>query len=128
MDTRPPHPAIRPVCIPPPFGGTRMPIGGPAPPVFGSQNSGQTPLRSALPKCRGQVALVGLVSGIVNLLQLSMSIYMMQVFDRVLATRVLDTLLYLSLMVMVAILVMAVLDAVRGHVMQRLAAWVEHRV
>jgi PrtD family type I secretion system ABC transporter len=105
-----------------------MSIGGPAPTVFGSQNSGQTPLRSALQKCRGQLVLVGLFSGIVNLLQLSMSIYMMQVFDRVLATRVLDTLLYLSLMVMVAILVMAVLDAVRGHVMQRLAAWIEHRV
>jgi len=82
----------------------------------------------ALQKCHGQLAVVGLFSGIVNLLQLSTSIYMMQVFYRVLSTRVLDTLLYLSLMVTAAILVLTLLDAVRGHIMQRLAAWVEHRV
>src|SRR3712207_3285323 len=91
-------------------------------------SAADTPLRRALQACRTQFLLVGLFSGIVNLLQLSTSIYMMQVFDRVLATRVLDTLLYLSLMTAAAVLVLAVLDAVRGHVMQRLATWVEHRV
>jgi ATP-binding cassette subfamily C protein/ATP-binding cassette subfamily C protein EexD len=55
------------------------------------------PLRRALRACRKQFLLVGVFSGAVNLLQLTTSIYMMQVFDRVLATRVLDTLLYLSL-------------------------------
>ena len=52
-----------------------------------------TPLQRALHACRQQFWMVGLFSGVVNLLQLTISIYMMQVFDRVLATRSLDTLL-----------------------------------
>jgi PrtD family type I secretion system ABC transporter len=87
-----------------------------------------TPLRRALRTCRSQFIVVGLFSGIVNLLQLTTSVYMMQVFDRVLATKVMDTLLYLSLMALGAALVLALLDATRGKVMQGLASWVEHRV
>src|SRR5919199_5125814 len=87
-----------------------------------------TPLRRALQACRKQFLLVGLFSGAVNLLQLTTSLYMMHVFDRVLATRVLDTLLYLSLIAVAAVLVLALLEAVRGQVMTRVATWVEHRV
>jgi ATP-binding cassette, subfamily C, type I secretion system permease/ATPase len=53
---------------------------------------------------------------------------MMQIFDRVLASRILDTLYFLSLIAIIATLVLALLEAVRGQVMQRLAAWVEQRV
>src|SRR3954469_15694874 len=91
-------------------------------------SAAETPLRRALAACRKQFLLVGLFSGVVNLLQLTTSFYMMQVFDRVLATRILDTLLYLSIIAVVAVMVLALLEAVRGQVMQRLAAWVEHRV
>jgi ATP-binding cassette subfamily C protein/ATP-binding cassette subfamily C protein EexD len=91
----------------------------------GTEGSADTPLRRALAACRKQFILVGVFSGVVNMLQLTTSIYMMQVFDRVLATRILDTLLYLSI---IAVLVLAMLEAVRGQVMQRVAAWVEHRV
>jgi PrtD family type I secretion system ABC transporter len=94
----------------------------------GFDPTAETPLRRALRACRRQFVLVGLFSGVVNLLQLTTSIYMMQVFDRVLATRILDTLLYLSLIAVAAVLVLALLEAVRGQVMQRLASWVEHRV
>ncbi|HYZ32709.1 MAG TPA: type I secretion system permease/ATPase [Crenalkalicoccus sp.] len=87
-----------------------------------------TPLRRALAACRKQFILVGLFSGVVNLLQLTTSAYMMQVFDRVLATRILDTLVYLSLIAIAAVLVLALLEAVRGQVMQRIGSWVENRV
>src|SRR5918995_1080382 len=87
-----------------------------------------TPLQRALRACRKQFILVGLFSGMVNLLQLTTSIYMMQVFDRVLASRILDTLYFLSLIAIVATLVLALLEAVRGQLMQRMAAWVEQRV
>src|SRR4051812_11524842 len=88
----------------------------------------QTPLQRALGACRKQFILVGVFSGVVNLLQLTTSIYMMQVFDRVLASRILDTLYFLSLIAIAATLVLALLEAVRGQMMQRLAVWVEHRV
>jgi ATP-binding cassette subfamily C protein/ATP-binding cassette subfamily C protein EexD len=68
---------------------------------------------------------VALFSGVVNLLQLTVSLYMMQVFDRVLSSRSLDTLSYLTLIAMFALLVMAALDGLRSQVMQRLASWVE---
>ena len=97
-------------------------------PRVGFDTAAQTPLQRALQACRKQFVVVGLFSGVVNLLQLTTSIYMMQVFDRVLASRILDTLYYLSLIAIVATLVLALLEAVRGQVMQRLATWVEHRV
>src|SRR4051794_36803803 len=97
----------------------------PAPPAVGAV---QTSLRQAVSDCRKQFLLVGVFSGAVNLLQLTTSIYMMQVFDRVLATRSLDTLLYLTIIAIVAVLVLALFEAVRGQIMQRVAIWIEHRV
>lgn len=94
----------------------------------GFSSRATTPLRQALGVCRRYFVAVGLFSGVINLLQLTTSIYMMQVFDRVLSTRVLDTLAYLSLLAVFAILVLAVLEAVRGQILQRVGAWIEHRV
>ena len=99
--------------------GTRLAAGLP-----GFDTAADTPLRRALRACRKQFMLVGVFSGAVNLLQLTTSLYMMQVFDRVLTTRVLDTLLYLSLIAGAAVLVLALLEAARGQIMQRVASWV----
>ncbi|MBW8268543.1 type I secretion system permease/ATPase [Caldovatus aquaticus] len=92
------------------------------------ERAAETPLVRALGACRRQFWAVGLFSGVVNLLQLTVSIYMMQVFDRVLSTRSTDTLLYLTLIAVAAIGLLALLEAARGKVMHRVAAWVEHRV
>ncbi len=94
----------------------------------GAEATADTPLRRALQACRSQFILVGVFSGVVNLLQLTTSIYMMQVFDRVLSSRALDTLLYLSLIAILATAVLAILEGVRSKVMQRIGSWVEHRV
>lgn len=102
------------------------PAGPALPPGFGP--APETPLRRAIAACRKQFILVGVFSGAVNLLQLTTSVYMMQVFDRVLATRILDTLLYLTLIAVVAVLVLALLEAARGQIMQRVAMWIEHRI
>ncbi len=95
---------------------------------FGANPAKETPLAKALGACRGQFWLVGAFSGVVNLLQLTVSIYMMQVFDRVLATRSTDTLVYLTVIAIFALLVMAALEAIRSVTMQRIASWVELRV
>src|SRR3954453_8633049 len=99
-----------------------------APPGLRLETVTRTPLQRALGACRRQLMVVGLYSGVVNLLQLTTSIYMMQVFDRVMPSRILDTLYYLSGIAIVATLVLALLEAVRGQIMHRLATWVEHRV
>jgi ATP-binding cassette subfamily C protein/ATP-binding cassette subfamily C protein EexD len=85
-------------------------------------------LTRAIAAGKSQLVAVALFSGVVNLLQLTVSLYMMQVFDRVLSTRSIDTLYYLTLIAVFALLIMAVLDGLRGQVMQRLASWVEGKV
>ena len=85
-------------------------------------------LAASLRNCRGFFFWVGAFSGVANLLQLTVSLYMMQVFDRVLTTRNTDTLLYLTIIAVFALLILAVLEACRSTVMQRVAAWVEGRV
>ena len=78
--------------------------------------------------CKTQLLLVGLFSGMVNLLQLTVSMYMMQIFDRVITTDNVNTLVYLSLIAGSAILLLAILDFSRNQIMQRLATWVELKV
>lgn len=90
--------------------------------------NGDTALTRALASCRGLFWTVGLFSGVANLLQLTVSLYMMQVFDRVLTTRNTDTLVYLTVIAVAALGVLAALDAIRGAIMRRMAGWMEHRV
>ncbi|MCI0753174.1 type I secretion system permease/ATPase [Teichococcus vastitatis] len=99
-----------------------------APRVPGAERAPDTPLARAMATCRRDFVAVGLFSGVVNLLQLTVSLYMMQVFDRVLATRSTDTLMFLTLIAVSAILLLAILEAVRGSIMQRAAGWIEARV
>lgn len=96
--------------------------------LYSNDPTRETPLARALAACRGRFWLVGAFSGVVNLLQLTVSIYMMQVFDRVLATRNIDTLIFLTLIAVFALLVLAALEACRSVLMQRIASWIELRV
>jgi PrtD family type I secretion system ABC transporter len=88
----------------------------------------ETVLSRMIGCCRTQLLMVGLFSGMANLLQLTIFLYLMQIFDRVLTTRNVNTLVYLSLIAGVAILLLAVLEYSRSQTMQRLAIWVELRV
>jgi PrtD family type I secretion system ABC transporter len=85
-------------------------------------------LASAFAACRREFWLVGFFSGMVNLLQLTVSIYMLQLFDRVYATRSVDTLWLLTVIAAAALLLLAILEACRGMVMSRVAAWLEERL
>jgi len=96
--------------------------------LLGETKPAETPLARALAACRRQLLAVGVFSGVVNVLQLTVSIYMMQVFDRVLSTRNLNTLLYLTLIAIAALGLLALLEAARSRVMQRIGAWIEERV
>jgi PrtD family type I secretion system ABC transporter len=59
----------------------------------------------------------GLFSLAINLLLLVPPLYMLQVFDRVLASRSVETLVVLTLAAIVALLVMAVLDVLRARLL-----------
>ena len=75
-------------------------------------------------------ALVGVavISLFVNLLMLTVPLYMLQLFDRVLASRSEDTLVYLTIAAIGALAVLGALDMLRARVMVRLSTWMEHRM
>jgi ATP-binding cassette subfamily C protein PrsD len=64
---------------------------------------------------------IGVFSGVINILMLSGSIYMMQVYDRVIPSRNVATLLGLSLMVLIAFLIQGYFDALRTRMLCRVA-------
>lgn len=95
---------------------------------FGGPEAQKTILARAVEACRQQFIAVGVFSLIVNILQLTVSIYMMQVFDRVLATRSTDTLIFLTLMAGACLLLLALLESARTQILQRCSAWIEGSV
>jgi PrtD family type I secretion system ABC transporter len=78
-------------------------------------------LAAALADARRRLVSVAVVSGAINLLMLAGSIYMLQVYDRVLPSRSLATLLGLSVLVLAAYLLQGYLDAVRTRMLARIA-------
>ena len=82
-------------------------------------------LKRALASCRRVWTGVALVSACLNLLMLAVPLYMMQIFDRVLTTGHIDTLLVLTAMVAGALIVFGLLDALRGRILARAGAWLE---
>ena len=64
---------------------------------------------------------VAAFSGVINILMLSGSIYMLQVYDRVIPSRNVATLIGLSLMVLIAYLVQGYFDALRTRMLCRVA-------
>ncbi len=77
------------------------------------------PLRPVLASLRSAFIAVAWFSLGVNLLMLAVPLYMMQLFDRVLATRNVDTLLALTAIAVVSILVLGALDVARSALMVR---------
>ncbi|WP_020651799.1 type I secretion system permease/ATPase [Massilia niastensis] len=65
---------------------------------------------------------VGVFSAIINLLMLTPSLYMLQVYDRVLASRNEITLLMLTVLMLGAYLFVAALETVRSYVLVRVGA------
>ncbi|WNJ88711.1 type I secretion system permease/ATPase [Bosea sp. 685] len=83
---------------------------------------------SALASCRGAFAAVAVFSGIINLLMLSGSFYMLQVYDRVLSSRSVPTLIGISLLLLAAYCLQGFLDAVRVRMLARIGARFDEEV
>jgi len=79
-------------------------------------------LQKALKLCRGSFLFAGFFSLFINLLMLAPSLYMLQVYDRVLGSQSVPTLVLLTLLLVMAFLVMASLEAVRARMLVRVGA------
>jgi len=85
------------------------------------QEPASSTLKSALAACRRHIGFVILFSACLNLLYLAPSIYMLQVYDRVLASGGLLTLFYLTLVLIASLAVLAFLDGTRLRLLLAMA-------
>ncbi len=79
-------------------------------------------LFAALAESKGELLAVGLFSAIVNILMLTGPLFMLQVYDRVLASRSSATLLVLLMIVIFLYGLMGLLDHLRGNILARIGA------
>lgn len=85
-------------------------------------------LASSLRSCRGALVGVAVFSGVSNILMLNGAVYMLQVYDRVLPSRSVPTLVGLSILAAVLFLGQAIIDLVRGRIMTRIGAELDETV
>jgi ATP-binding cassette subfamily C protein len=79
-------------------------------------------VREALKACRHAVGGIAVFSGIINVLMLSGSLYMLQVYDRVLSSRSVSTLVGISLILLAAYVLQGALDTLRSKMLARVGA------
>jgi len=89
------------------------------------QDQARNPFRAALRQSRGTFVAVALFSAVVNVLGLTGSFYMLQVYDRVLSSRSVETLVAISLLALGLFVLQGLLDVLRAQVMNRIGTRVE---
>jgi PrtD family type I secretion system ABC transporter len=87
-----------------------------------------SPIRQTALAIAAPLGWVAGFSFFLNLIYLAAPLYMMQVYDRVMHSRSVPTLLYLTLVVTLCYVVYAILDGVRGRVLAGVSDVVEERL
>ena len=82
-------------------------------------------LKTVLHQCRTGVLILVAFGFVINLLYLVAPLYMLQVFDRVLASQQIETLLLLTLIAGFALLIMGLLEMVRSRIQTRMGNWLD---
>jgi PrtD family type I secretion system ABC transporter len=88
-----------------------------------SRLAGESEIRSVLRACTGAFLIIAAFSLAINLLTFVAPLYMMQLFDRVLSSRSLDTLVMLTLIACAALAVLSLIDGIRSQMLARIGAW-----
>src|SRR5436190_19439321 len=91
--------------------------------IGNEQHQDATPgpaLGNALSACRGAFLGVGLISCMVNLLYLTGSIFMLEIYDRVLPSRSISTLVGLVVLAGGLYVAQGILDLIRGRILVRI--------
>jgi len=83
------------------------------------------PLQAALRQCRTGLFYLIAFGFVINGLFLVAPLYMLQVFDRVLASQRVETLLLLTVIAGFALLIMGLLETVRGRIQTRMSVWLD---
>src|SRR5262245_23793089 len=79
-------------------------------------------LAEALAACRGAFYGTALISGMSNILMLTGAMFMLEIYDRVLPSRSMPTLVGLLVLAAALFAALGVLDAIRGRILVRVGA------
>ncbi|KAA2234877.1 type I secretion system permease/ATPase [Salinarimonas soli] len=90
--------------------------------------SARSEISQALRRCAGSLLGIGLFSAAVNLLMLTGSIFMLQVYDRVIPSRSIPTLVGLAILVAGLFAIQGGLDLIRTRMLARVGASLHERV
>ena len=82
-------------------------------------------MREFLAQFRAHFIAAAFFSLVINVLMLAPALFMLQVFDRVVSSRSVETLVMLFILTLVALLVMSYLDAIRARLLARAAIKLE---
>ena len=74
-------------------------------------------MRAALALCRRHLIAAALFSALVNLLYIAPTLFMLQVYDRVVPTQGLQTLLFLTIVLLFALATLSLLDRIRARLL-----------
>ena len=90
-----------------------------------SHAPGRSELSAALASCRGAFVGTALISGMSNILALAGAIFMLEVYDRVLPSRSMPTLVGLVILVAGLFAALGILDAIRGRILARIGGMID---
>ena len=89
---------------------------------------GLTPLKESLLACRVMIKYILVCGFITNVLLLSTSIYSMQVLDRVLSSGSIETLIMLTIVVIIALILLSLIQGARSFAMTMMGSWFEDKL
>jgi ATP-binding cassette subfamily C protein len=96
-----------------------------APPATAPQAAPALGLRTALRSCRGVLAALAAITATLNVLYLTSSFFMLEVYDRVVPSRSVPTLVALALLALALFAFHGFLDIIRTRVLIRVGGWVD---
>jgi len=88
----------------------------------------QQPLQDVLFQIRKSFYQILLFSCAINLFILTVPLYLLQVYTRVLSSKSYETLLYLTLIALIAIAVMGCIEVIRSRMLQTIGIWTGYRL
>ena len=86
------------------------------------RQTARSELAEALRRCRSAFLAIGLFSGLINILMLTAPLFMLQVYDRVLPSRSVPTLIGFAILTAGLFSFQGILDVIRGRVLLRIGS------
>lgn len=95
---------------------------------MGNDSVGVSPVKAAVSACRRTFIAIGLFTAAINMLMLTGSFFMLQVYDRVIPSRSIPTLTALIILVSILYAFQGVLDFIRQRLLVRVARGLDERL